>query len=140
MSHPEEEYPETYVEDDQPPVTHTGPVVRGSADAPRPILHARSRRKAQVNPLALTIETGRHPPDVGLRVSQSKWLPLLRKMHPGESVFVEDTTPNKLGYVRRLAKSIEVEVLLEPEGSGVRIFVMGPDAPAQNGEVDEDGL
>lgn len=111
-----------------PGAAATGPRALGSADTP-PSQSARAprpRRRAQIDPTSLIIESNIEIPKRPTQRNPSKWLPLFQQMQLNDSIYVPDTTPAKMGYVRRLARSIGLCVLVRREAQGVRLFRVDP--------------
>jgi hypothetical protein len=101
----------------------------GNELAPEPLrtpTPARTKRKAQIDPSRLSVEEGieissQHGPQ-GRRTSA--WIPLLQKMKTGDSVVVPHTSVAKMGYVRAIARSVGLSIVLRrADKGGVRLWL-----------------
>ncbi len=61
---------------------------------------------------------------------------MLKQMEVGDSLNVPDTTANKMGYVREIAKKLGLTIVVRANGTGARLWRVSADSFTTN----EDGL
>jgi len=120
-----------------------GPAVLGTADVPHveqqdptPPTGYRPRR-TNIDPTALVVE--RVPMPRAPQARGSAWEPVFKKMVPGDSLFIPDTSVSRCSYVRMIAKRLGYAVSTRREGSGVRLWMTG-EVPATTDADADDGL
>lgn len=83
----------------------------------------------------LSIERGVPMPPAKIFKEGSAWLPLLKQMQVGDSVFFADATLTQLGYARSIAKKHDFKISIRAVTGGVRLWRV-----AAPGENENDGL
>lgn len=84
---------------------------------------------------AVVIEKGVEMPAAKTFQSSSAWLPLLKKMQVGDSVFFADASLTQMGYARTIAKKHDFKISIRAVTGGVRLWRV-----AAPGENESDGL